>query len=514
MHKFSVYHCITHYLGITLFAIVSTTAIAIPTERTKRAAGGVPIDPTKIPSFAVVIYNGELACGGTFVSTHHIVTAAHCAYNERNKQIIAPDKFILSQNGTILSVTIRKVALFPGYNTEDTFTQFGQELAVLHLEQPANVQPLAWHSATGMTINSFLGEQSKTMKALGLRRDANEISYLVEGNINVFTQKACLTLLDERRCYRFHSAERRTVYNEIHDKLQRDGDSTFCALNTDSYQITKGDSGLPLYFQDSAGTHILAGVIAITLAQDTGFPTLTFFTSVSSKANKEFLDKEIDVHAYFFLKNGYYLRYNYQDAGFIESGPRKMDEDWAIPNEDASNVIGVAEWYNGMQYFFLRNGNYIAYDVKAKRSGYSVPITNDEWPGLEPYRTAINAVLNWNNGKVFFFLNNGTYLRVDIQSKSVDPGYPADIGHSWPGLENYKTQIASAINWNNGKIYFFLTDGRYLRYDTLRDTVETGYPTPMTPNNWPGLARYNTQIVGGFVTTPQDAPLSNRSELK
>ena len=69
----------------------------------------------------------------------------------------------------------------------------------------------------------------------------------------------------------------------------------------------------------------------------------------------------------------------------------------------------------------------------------------------------ITAAIHWTNGKVQFFLNDGTYLRYDIHANGVDPGYPKPINeNTWPGMGRYAYQISAAFNGPSGRPIFFL----------------------------------------------------------
>ena len=102
--------------------------------------------------------------------------------------------------------------------------------------------------------------------------------------------------------------------------------------------------------------------------------------------------------------------------------------------------------------------------------------------------TAMTCV-TWGQGsdKVYFF-RGSEYLRYDIPSDQVDPGYPAPILGNWPGWPVYWDYVDAAINWGNGKAYFF-RGSEYLRYDIASDQVDPGYPAPIL-GNWPGWPDY------------------------
>jgi hypothetical protein len=115
-------------------------------------------------------------------------------------------------------------------------------------------------------------------------------------------------------------------------------------------------------------------------------------------------------------------------------------------------------------------------------------VTDENWPGLGAYGPSISGALNWTDNKVQIFINDGSYLRYDLVADKTDAGYPQKITNkTWPGLEKYATLITAAANFQNGNAYFFLGDGRYLRYDIAADHMDAGYPKKIDEANWPGL---------------------------
>jgi hypothetical protein len=150
---------------------------------------------------------------------------------------------------------------------------------------------------------------------------------------------------------------------------------------------------------------------------------------------------------------------------------------------------------------FVNDGTYILYDLKADRAadGYPRPVNDKTWPGLGSYARLIVAGCDGSQGKSYFFLSDGRYLRYDLGADRVDQGYPRAIDNkTWPGMGPYALSLSAALNWKDGKIQFFLKDGRYIRYDVARDHVDDGYPKPITDTTWPGLAEYRNSLVGMF----------------
>ncbi len=138
-------------------------------------------------------------------------------------------------------------------------------------------------------------------------------------------------------------------------------------------------------------------------------------------------------------------------------------------------------WGNGKAYLF--NGDqYIRYDIASDKadSGYPLSIQGN-WSGLT--FNQIDAVINWGNGKAYFF-NGEQYTRYDIASDRADSGYPKPIAGNWSGLTF--SQIDAIINWGNGKAYIF-SGTEYTRYDIASDKADSGYPKPIA-GNWSGLS--------------------------
>ncbi|WP_020405382.1 alkaline phosphatase family protein [Hahella ganghwensis] len=195
--------------------------------------------------------------------------------------------------------------------------------------------------------------------------------------------------------------------------------------------------------------------------------------------------------AYFFRNDQQYVRYNKVLDKSDDDYPRETNNQTWPGMEPYRDLITASFRKDaGTSYYFLTTGEYINYDnIGDKvRSGYPKPINNATWPGLEPYKNQIEAALRWHNQKVYFFLNNGDYIRYDIDRDAVDSGYPKPINDStWPGMGDYARDITAAVKWNDSRGYIFLTGQRYLRYSISDDRVDDGYPKAVNNGTWPGL---------------------------
>jgi type 1 glutamine amidotransferase len=188
--------------------------------------------------------------------------------------------------------------------------------------------------------------------------------------------------------------------------------------------------------------------------------------------------------AYFFNGNQY-LRYDIATDRTDPGYPKFINnENWrGLPWK--SGIDTAVDWNNGKVYFFKGN-QYLRYDIATDRAdaGYPKFINNETWPGL-PWRDGIDAAVNWGNGKAYFFKGN-QYVRYDIATDRTDAGYPKFINNeTWPGLP-WTFGIDAAVNWGNGKAYFF-KGNQYLRYDIATDRADAGYPKFINNETWPGL---------------------------
>jgi hypothetical protein len=107
--------------------------------------------------------------------------------------------------------------------------------------------------------------------------------------------------------------------------------------------------------------------------------------------------------------------------------------------------------------------------------------------------TRPDAAVYWGFGKAYFFYGN-SYVRFDLKNNSVDPDYtpnPRPIAGNWQ--LPWTDRIDAAVNWGNGKLYFFHRD-QYARYDITLDRTDDGYPLPIA-GNWDGVWADNIDAV-------------------
>ncbi|MFH9660193.1 hemopexin repeat-containing protein [Streptomyces sp. NPDC017248] len=190
----------------------------------------------------------------------------------------------------------------------------------------------------------------------------------------------------------------------------------------------------------------------------------------------------------YFFKNGQYARYDRAVDATDDGYPLPVAGNWKKLAESGFDQPDAALNLEDGKLYFFKADRYIRYDITADQvdDGYPLSIA-DQWPGLGSLGPGIDAAVNWGNGKAYFFRGD-SYVRYDITAGTADPDYPKRIADTWTGMAaaGFGTGLDAAVNWGNGKVFFF-KDGNYVRYDIAGDRVDDGYPLPIA-GQWPGLA--------------------------
>jgi hypothetical protein len=193
----------------------------------------------------------------------------------------------------------------------------------------------------------------------------------------------------------------------------------------------------------------------------------------------------------YFLFDSQYVRYDVASDAVEAGYPKSIGANWTGFSAAGfgGGIDAAANSDSGKVYFF-RGPQFLRYDIAANAvdSGYPLAIAG-HWPGLAEagFGSDIDAAVNWGNGKLYFF-KSGQYVRYDLSQDRVDDGYPVSIADGWPGFSaaGFGSGIDTALNWGNGKVYFF-RGGKYLRYDVAADSIDPGYPSDIDAA-WGGLA--------------------------
>lgn len=151
-----------------------------------------------------------------------------------------------------------------------------------------------------------------------------------------------------------------------------------------------------------------------------------------------------DSHGYFFVGDQYY-RYNIDKDEVDDGYPKKIKDHWKGVPFDRIDAAFYAEG-KGKVYFF-RGDEYIGYFKKEDKADGVPRKIKDAWRGV-PF-SRIDAAVSWTKTKgpgnekrrkVYFF-SCDEYVRYDMDSDMVDPGYPKKIRGNW---NNFKFKRVDA----------------------------------------------------------------------
>ena len=189
----------------------------------------------------------------------------------------------------------------------------------------------------------------------------------------------------------------------------------------------------------------------------------------------------------YMFKGSKYVRFD-SDAKLVDAGyPSAIRRGWPGVTFPAVDAI-VRRFDKGKVYFFCGD-NYTRFDINSNVTdpGYPKRISVG-WPGVT-YRSIDAATMRpdkGTNGKIYFF-NGDEYVRFDLKSNRVDPGYPAKITRGWPGIgfSSIDAAVFRSDKGPKGKIYFF-KGNKYTRFDLATSRTDSGYPARIT-RGWPGV---------------------------
>lgn len=195
--------------------------------------------------------------------------------------------------------------------------------------------------------------------------------------------------------------------------------------------------------------------------------------------------------ALFLFNDHTYTFYNKLENKPDPGYPKVMSDEIFPGCEDyLGKIEALINWDNASLFMFLNDGKYILYNLNRKKieNEYPRDISNNSWPGLEPYKNEIIGAVKMDNTKMYFFTRDGRYIVFDMQENKTETTYALAINEkTLPGLKPYSSKISTAMDWSSEFFYIFLKDNSYLKYDKLNNKVLKGYPKPLNNITWPGL---------------------------
>jgi secreted trypsin-like serine protease len=236
-----------------LLSVVLVSGQALATEIQYKIIGGAETSIEDYPSLAAILYTqssdrydqfDRQFCGGNFITTQWVLTAAHCMFDSSFNQASASDISILANvtdltvGGTELSVA--GIEVHPDYSPSvvDTIA----DLALIYLEEPAAVTPMSLYSG------SVAAGTSAWLAGWGA------LNYTISGGASNYAEvlnDVELPIVSNSDCNSVYEQSGTTIY-----------DSQMCAgLDEGGKDSCSGDSGGPLMIA-SDGALVQAGIVS------------------------------------------------------------------------------------------------------------------------------------------------------------------------------------------------------------------------------------------------------------
>lgn len=227
-------------------------------------------------------------------------------------------------------------------------------------------------------------------------------------------------------------------------------------------------------------------------------PTLKNFVAVDWRAGKDKI--------YFIFKDtNQYSRFDLADNQIETGYPREITENnwgqfspylknvhfgFTTTNLDAHTSGDDILW---LFYYVGETPMVCKYD-QDNESSKIYQLKNSIWRALVPYIDRIVTGTWWQViGHTYLFrfiMNDGSFLSFDYLKGDIS--HNAINSKTWPGLEQYKNQIITAVQYDrtfqDSYYYIFLNDNKYIRYNIQENKAETG-PRSVDDESWPGLLR-------------------------
>ena len=165
-------------------------------KRTTRIVGGQETETNEYPWMVALVNPGQKTpwCGGSLVSSQHVVTAAHCTHGHTAASI----EVLVGEHDTSDSTAARHnvsaITNHPSYNHSSLDFDF----SILTLEAPINISTAAAPVCLPASLPLYTGSLA-TVTGWGLTSEGGSGSpTLREGNVTILSNEQCTTSYGSR----------------------------------------------------------------------------------------------------------------------------------------------------------------------------------------------------------------------------------------------------------------------------------------------------------------------------
>lgn len=184
-------------------------------------------------------------------------------------------------------------------------------------------------------------------------------------------------------------------------------------------------------------------------------------------------------HEIFFIRGNKFVRYNRETKQTY--APKAITT--LLPSLEEAGFERIDDAFRGRtlvspsgerldrKVFIFRQDRFLRYDIDTMTIDEGYPkLISEGFPG-NPF-PRVDAVLVTGFDSVYFFFGN-QYARFNPVANRFDDGYPQLIAKRWLGVTF--DRIDCAVYWGGGKVYFFKGD-QHIRYDLANYRTDPGFP--------------------------------------
>jgi hypothetical protein len=192
----------------------------------------------------------------------------------------------------------------------------------------------------------------------------------------------------------------------------------------------------------------------------------------------------------FFFKNDNYWRFDLKANRLDKGYPNKIKRGFiGLKNYpklgiDFSKNLDAALNRNNKHCYFFKGAYYVKYDMATKKvmSGYPKKIAGN-WSLPKEFTKNIDASYSRYDERVYFF-KGSKYVRYNLKTKKVDPGYPANTNSKYSLGSFGAPKAACKISINNAA-YLWDNSGRYFKFNTKTNKkFASYYPAKVNQKSW------------------------------
>ena len=341
----------------------------------------------------------------------------------------------------------------------------------------------------------------------------NSLFNIKQGGVRIGNKQKCAEYLSEvllnngASVKSFLTDSTVEVLTEIRNVLLTgSAEKFYCTLikERDNIRPNNGTSGSPLYFVTAEKNKMLAGVNSVNfqLNYTSNPPMQNKFTRFNIYADitndMEFILKNTTDNIGFLPEHNDKLMYfldAYSNNAF--NGNVTLDKpilrtlfSYGLEYEP---FLTASVYVSGKQYLFFGgvNSEYMVLDttkidpITKMPKPFSITpkpqaITQENWPGLPEYAPEIHTAFSYGNN-IYFILNIGgqvnSYIKYQLYPRKLLTPAPILIdsvnSEIWNSiaLPPYYGNIISAINFNNGWIYYFFHSGHVIKINPYFKTA-------------------------------------------